>query len=182
MTGTDGRGETGSVTLHSSWRGIIASFAGAAVVAAVGILVLILNGARPVPVVLGTLGVLVLVGVAVDYPIASTFTTEAVERRTLLRRHRVPWSNVRQLTRTRPGFVASIRKLELGGLVAVIGKRRFLLVDQVESYDEFVAVSEVLTGTAAEHVLETVIEPGDHVPPTWTYRRSRWAPDRDDGR
>jgi len=179
---TGGPAADDSITLHSSWRGIALSFLGAGAVFAVGITAVIGSGWTVVPTVVFVVGVLLLVGVGFDYPIATTFTHDRIERRALLRRQAIEWSRVRQLTRTRPGFLAAQRKLHIGGLVAVIGRRRYLLVDQVESGAEFNRLDAIVSGGDGEDALSTVIRPDDAVQPTWTYRRKRWAPDPSDGR
>ena len=79
------------------------------------------SGASPLVLIAGLIATLI---VMVDYPIAVTFDADGLTRRTLLRRQRMRWSTIDQLSRSRPGIVAGVRKLAHGGLVAVVGRRR----------------------------------------------------------
>lgn len=167
------------VTLHSSWRGIGASIAGGLTVLGLGLLGFAAAGRVAVfPAVLVAAGTLFVLVTLLDYPVASTFTADGVERRMVLRRQFIAWGRVRQLTRTRPGLVGGLRKLTLGGLVAAVGRRRYLLVDQLESLPEFNAVIDVLGDDTAEALsLDTMTRPPEETNPTWLYRRHKWAPD-----
>lgn len=163
-----------AITLHSSWRGVVGSFAGATLLAVIGLSVLASNGLTVVSGLLTFVGVGVLFGVAFDYPIASTFDGDGVVRRALLRRHRMRWDEVRQLTRARPGVVAGMRGLVPGGLVALVGRRRYLLVDQTESGAEYDQLEELLGDLAEALSIDTLRRPPDTVNPTWVYRRAHW--------
>ncbi len=175
MASSDG---ADSVTLHSSWRGIVGSYAGAGVLLAIGLTAVIGGGWRPFSAVVFAIGALAMLGVAVDFPLASTFSADGVRRHTLLRRQYLPWDKVTQLTRSRAGLLRGMRKLVLGGLVAVVGRRRYLLVDQQESGPEFDALWHVIGDRDDEIGLDTLGRPADDVPPTWIYRRAKWAPDQ----
>lgn len=166
-----------SITLHSSWRGIVAAFAGSSLLLLAGATGVAVTGWRVFPTSLLALGVVFVAGVAADYPIASTFTADGVERRALLRRHRIAWERVDQLSRARPGLLGNVRRMVLGGLVAVIGRRRYLLVDQVESGPEHDRLEAVLGEWGRQLELDRLTRPSDDVTPTWVYRRPRWAPD-----
>lgn len=166
----------GSVTLHSSWRGVIASAAGSAVVLLAGIFVVAGAGWRLIPIATLLFGIVFMAIVLLDYPIASSFDDEGVTRRMALRRHRLSWDRVEKLSRTRPGLVSGFRKLAYGGLVAVVGRRRYLLTDRCESLEEYEAVQHVL-GDCANDVMATTPEPPAGMVPTWWYRRPKWAPD-----
>lgn len=163
------------VTIHSSWRGIILSFVGACVVVLVGSFAVAVNGARVVPVAILAFGVVLVVGAAYDYPIASTFDGDRVVRRTMLRAQVLPWDRVMVLTRTRPNFVASRRGQVSGGLVAVVGRRRYLLTDHVESLGEHLVLVRLLEDR--ELGVYELMRPADDVTPTWLYRRKRWRPE-----
>ena len=168
------------ITIHSSWRGLIFSTLGAAIVAAAGTFGVIAAGFRVVPGTLFVVGWLFVLIVALDYPVASRFTAEGVERRMMLRRQWFPWERVDQLTRTRPSFVKLDRRIEHGGLTVKIGRKRYLLVDRLESGDEFDAMVRIVEvpGTAGDEVGASMLpRPGDKVPPTWMYRRRRWRPE-----
>jgi Bacterial PH domain len=164
-----------SITLHSSWRGIITSSLGALMVFGVGSAAVFASGLSVVTGIIAAVGLLLVLGVAVDYPLRSTFDAEGVTRRAMLRSHRLAWSDVRQLSRTRPS-VASIRRLQHGGLIALVGKRRYLLVDQAESGAEHDELDAVLGERGDEIGFDEVIRPGDDVAPTWIYRSKRWRP------
>lgn len=164
-----------SITLHSSWRGIVFSLFGAVAVLAVGIGVTIANDGAPLAIAVLALGVLLTATVLFDYPVASTFRADGVVRRAVLRRHRIEWERVDQLTRTRPGITGGFRTLTAGGLTAKIGRRRYLLVDQCESTDEFDRLSAVLDARVLDLALDEMIVPKEGTDPTWTYRRTKWA-------
>ena len=164
-----------TLTLHSSWRGIITSYVGSLIVLGLGVLTLAVNGVTAVPVVITILGVLFVLGVAFDYPIASVFDADGVTRRATLRRHRIEWDDVRQLTRTRPGLSAFRKGAVVSGLTAVVGRRRYLLTDHAESAVEHDQLEALLD----PHDLQTdrLRRPGEDRPPTWLYRRKHHRPD-----
>jgi hypothetical protein len=168
---------TDSVTLHTSWRGIVTSFAGALIVLVAGVLVVAAVGFRVLPTLVLVAGVVATLIVLFDYPIAVTFDADGLTRRTLLRRQRLRWSAIDQLSRSRPGVVAGVRRLSHGGLVAVIGRRRYMLVDRCESPDEFAELERILD-PIDDRILERVPRPHPTAGPTWLYRRSRWAPEQ----
>jgi hypothetical protein len=170
-----------SVTLHSSWRGIVGNALGALLVWGGGILGVSVGGWRPLPTFVFVLGLLLMAVVALDHPVASTFTAQGVTRRMMLRRQHLAWERVGQLSRTRPALTAGWRKVAHGGLVAVVGRRRYLLVDHCESADEFERVEEVV-GDQRERLLDAVPRPTAQTGPTWLYRRARWAPDGEQDR
>ena len=163
-----------AVTLHSSWRGIALSFVGSGFLAGVAIFVALANGIGWFTGVLLAVGLVIFGGIAFDYPIASTFAADRVERRSLLRRHRIGWDGVDQLTRTRPGFAAGPRRFMPGGLVAIVGRRRYLLTDQPESGEEHDRLVAVLEPWSKQLGLKGLRRPSDQVAPTWLYRRRRW--------
>jgi hypothetical protein len=182
-----------SITLHSTWRGIVGGFAGAVILVIGGLWGVSQAGFVVVPTVLLVVGVGSFLVMALDYPTASTFDTEGVTRHTLFRRRRLPWDGRARLTRSRPGVAITVRKLEHGGLTYGRGRRRILLVDRVESPHEFDALVELLEPTpprrtfdasddpdappSAELGLSMLPRPGENVAPTWLYRRHRWRPD-----
>jgi hypothetical protein len=168
---------TESVTLHTSWRGIVTSAAGAFIVLLAGVLVVAAAGFRVLPTLVLVAGVAATLIVLFDYPIAVTFDADGLTRRTLLRRQRIRWSAIDQLSRSRPSFVAGIRNLAHGGLVAVVGRRRYMLVDRCESPDEFAELERILD-PIDDSILERVPRPHPAATPTWLYRRARWAPEQ----
>jgi hypothetical protein len=165
------------LTLHSSWRGIAGVYAGASIVLAIGVVAVVGGGWRVFSVVMLAVGLLLTLGAGADFPIASTFTAEGVHRHTLLRRQYLPWNKVTQLSRSRTGIVAGMRKTTLGGMVAAVGRRKYLLVDQGESGPEFDRLVSVVGGRQEELRLDVLSRPADDAAPTWLYRKARWAPD-----
>ena len=166
------------ITLHSSWRGLVASSIGGGCILLGGIVGVLLGGWRFVPVLVLGLGLFLSAVVVLDYPIATRFTAVGLQRRMLLRHQHFDWDQVRQLTRARPGVTGNLRGLEHGGLAAVVGKRRYLLVDQPESPDEFDVVYALIGDERAHDMgLHNRLRPHDGTNPTWIYRRSKWAPD-----
>jgi hypothetical protein len=166
-----------SVTLHSSWRGIVLNASGALLVLAAGIWSVSGGGLNLISVIILLMGVSLAAVVLFDYPVASTFSADGIVRRMMLRHQHIDWDRIDQLSRTRPKLLSSFRKIGHGGLVAVIGKRRYLLVDHCESRDEFKELELVLGDRADEIGLDEVPRPAKGTAPTWVYRRSRWAPD-----
>lgn len=164
-----------SITLHSSWRGIVTSYLGAFIVLAISVAAMSASGLGILTGIFLAVGLFLALGVLFDYPIRSTFDADGVTRRAMMRRHRIDWDDVRQLSRTRPGL-AGIRRLRQGGLVAVVGKRRYLLVDQAESGPEHDVLDSVMGENSAAVGLDALARPGDDVSPTWIYRSKRWQP------
>ena len=150
------------LTLHSSWRGIIASFVG---------------GAFPLAIGFTVAGAAVLLGLAIDYPIASTFDQAGVTRRALARRQRLDWGRVRQLSRTRSRGLRKSGGGLPGGLVAVVGRRRYLLVDQPEGGVEYDDLERLLGDQGSRLEIDLVMRPNNDAASTWLYRRRRWRPE-----
>lgn len=165
-----------SVTLHSSWKGLILSAAGATVVFVFGLAGTLTSGGAAIPVVVLVLGAVFLLTVLFDYPVASRFTPDFVERRAMLRRQTIAWERVDQLTRARPALLG-LRNLKPGGLTAKVARRRYLLVDQCEAIAEFDRLGDVLADRYVELGVDEMIPPHTETDPTWTYRRRRWQPE-----
>ncbi|HEY3484522.1 MAG TPA: hypothetical protein VGK49_04015 [Ilumatobacteraceae bacterium] len=163
-----------SITIHSSWRGIILTLVGSLIVLGLGLLGLGAAGeVRVIPVLFLVFGTLFLLVALFDYPVATRFDSEGVHRRSILRLHTIRWDDVRALTRTRPKLLGSFRGLSAGGLAAVVGKRRYLLVDQPESEEEFDTLEEVIGAMGEPVFFDGVVRPGRNAP-TWLYRRAKW--------
>lgn len=146
----------------------------------VGVLAVVSAGPGVVPLIVLLIGVGALGVVLLDVPVAATFSADGVERRMMLRRHRVRWGDDDQLTRTRPTLLRAERSLQHGGLVLRRGRRRYLLVDRSESAAEFDALVAVLDGPGGPPGglgVAMLPRPGERIPPTWLYRRRRWRPD-----
>ncbi len=165
------------MTLHSSWRGLVFNSLGALLVLGGGVLAVSRGGWNVISTFVFVVGAGLVVVMALDYPVASTFSAEGVTRRMMLRRQHLPWDRIDQLSRTRPGLTSGLRKVQHGGLVAVVGKRRYLLVDRCESLDEFHRLEDLASGRSRE-LLDEVPVPPDAALPTWLYRSGKWAPER----
>ena len=166
-----------SVTLHSSWRGIVLNSSGALLVLAAGLWAVSGGGVNVISVIILPMGMALVAVVLFDYPLATSFSADGLARRMMLRHQHITWDRIDQLSRTRPKLLASFRKIGHGGLVAVIGNRRYLLVDHCESRDEFKEIERITEDRADEIGLDEVPRPAKGTAPTWVYRRSRWAPD-----
>ncbi len=164
-----------SVTLHGSWRGIVTSGIGAAAVLAAGVLVVGSAGWRLIPTLTLVAGVCLTLVALFDYPVSSELDARGVTRRAVLRRHRLTWTEVEQLTRARPSVAVRMRGVEPGGLVAKVGRRRYLLVDRCESRAEFHELERVLADVATEVRFDRLAVPPESVAPTWLYRRKKWS-------
>lgn len=169
-----------ALSLHSAWFGIIANLGGALIVLAAGVLAVAGVGVKIVPSVVLAVGALLVIGVAFDYPVSSNFSVRGIERRPLLRRQLIPWDRIEGISRARPALRASMRGFAPGGLVAVVGRRRYLLVDRPESGSEHDRLVALIASWDLDLPLGS--RPSDELPPTWLYRRARWAPDRRDDR
>ena len=169
----DGR----SITLHSTWAGTMMSGFGAVVFLAFAIGMLAVNGAGIVTVALLVAAVFFFVVVLFDLPIAATFRTDGVVRRTLLRHQFLAWDDVTRLRRMRTG-IWSRKDGRGGGLLATIGRRKYMLVDTMESAMEFDELRLVLGSEWAEALgLVDDYRPPDDRSPTWLYRRDQWKPE-----
>jgi hypothetical protein len=161
--------------LHSSLTGIGFSFAGVVLLAALAVFAAVAAGST---IVTWTLTLVAVVGAAVilfDMPISSSFDSDGVTRRALLRHQRLRWSEVDRLVRVRKGMLSS-KTAPTGGLVAVRGRRHYTLVDQMEGHGEHQAL-RVSLGEAGERLgIDRVVEPALDQPPTWLHRRAKWAP------
>jgi len=163
-----------SITIHSSWRGIVLTLVGSLIVLGLGFIGLAASGGvRLIPVLFLVFGTLFLLVALFDYPVATRFDAEGVHRRSILRRHTIEWDDVRALTRTRPSIMRNFRGLSAGGLAALVGRRRYLLVDQPESEEEYDTLEEVIEAIGEPVLVENVIRPGQNAP-TWLYRRAKW--------
>lgn len=173
-------GSEPTLTLHSSWRLVIGGYVGPVVLLAAVVFASAQRGIGPVAIVVGVVAVVLLAIQLLDVPVATRFGEGGAERRMPLRRHRIAWADVRQLTRTSGRFVSKARwssdsaiRMNRGGLVAVIGRRRYLLVDHAESRAEFDRLHELLERVAPELADDTLMPPAD-APPTHLYRRRHW--------
>ena len=97
----------------------------------------------------------------------------------MLRSQYISWDKASQFTRTRPSmsFAKFERNLVPGGLALVVGRRKYLLVDQLESSEEFDALDELLGDVGEDLGMFEMLRPREGVTPTWLYRRKRWHPE-----
>lgn len=166
-----------SVVLHSSWTGIVLSTSGAILLAVLTVVLAIEDVSGWVVAVLGVAAISALGVVALDLPVAAVFTADGVTRRAMLRHHHLPWTRVNRLSRHRSGVRGTRLDQPRGGLVAVSGRRRYALVDRMESAMEFDELLEVLGPQAGLLGMGSVARPPDGRSPTWLYRRRRWRPE-----
>lgn len=177
--------EQPSITLHSTWRFLVGSAVGAALVAAAGTYGLVTAGANVITVVIAVLGWCFVAIVVFDLPVASTFTSSGVRRHLLLRRQFLAWEPDDALVRSRPSMVRHEARLGQGGLVLRRGRRRYLLVDRPESQDEHDRLIRAIdvAGTPGEQLdMSGLAGPPTSAPPTWLYRRRVWRPEDVTGR
>lgn len=178
------REQSPTVTLHSSWTGILLAVVGALGVVAIAVLTWTAEAALLVRIIATVVAVGGAIVILVDMPIATTFTRAGLTRRCLLRKHTIPWDRITRLTRVPRGLYRVRRRdsANEGGLVALIGTRQYSLVDQMEGRAEFDALLEVI-GVEGDHpLISRLIIPHDGRTPTWSFRRSRWRPDSADRR
>ncbi|MEM9037935.1 MAG: hypothetical protein AAGD18_25325 [Actinomycetota bacterium] len=167
-----------SLVLHSSWTGIVLTVAGAILLCIFTVL-LVLGGALWwIIAVAAVLTAISLGVVCFDLPVASEFTSAGVTRRAPLRHQHLAWSDVRRLTRHRSGLARNRSEQAGGGLVAEIGRRRYALVDRMESAIEFDELRRVLGEHGERLGVDQMARPADGRSPTWMYRRSHWRPGR----
>ncbi len=165
-----------TVTLHSTWLGVLMSYLGAVLFLLLAGGLLLQGGPGVFTVVLFAIAVVFAAVAAYDLPIAAEFRSDGVIRRTALRHHFLDWDRVTRLHRLRLGLMKGGQGGRGGGLVARVGRRNFVLVDTMESAEEFDELLQVV-GERAEVVgLDDVSRPSDERNPTWLYRRDRWKP------
>jgi hypothetical protein len=177
------------VVLRSSLLRLGAAYAGPAALIAVAVGGMVVNGGVHLVALLVLAVGLLLGSVSMfDYPRSTRFGPEGIDRRSLLWAQRLPWSRVDALTRSADVWIAARqdvpgpsgrpvpsptrRRRPPGGLVAMRGRRRYLLVDQVESRAEFDRVRAGVAAWAPEVRLLAEPPPAD-IAPTTTYRRRR---------
>lgn len=165
------------MTLHSTWIGIVRSYAGGLIFLGFAVGLLATNGLN---LITGGFLVLALVFVAVvlfDIPFATEFRRDGVTRRTALRHHVIPWERVKRIRRLRVGVVRTRRDGRGGGFVADVEGRNYVLVDTMECTVEFDDLRRLLGEQGDALGLSLDLRPPDECNPTWLYRRSKWKPD-----
>lgn len=170
-----GSGRCEVVTLHSSWRGILLSFGGCVILVGLAVLVSVREGGVA-GLVLWSLAVIAVLVTGLDLPIATEFGSNGLTRRALLRHQHIAFERIVRVTRARVGIIRTAQGPS-GGLVAEVGRRRYLLIDKRESQIEFDEIRRVLGHDRADALgLSSELRPPDGVPPTWLYRRKKWRP------
>lgn len=170
------------VLVHSSWRGIVSAYLSTVALAALAA-VAFTGGAVVIGSVLGAIALVVGLIAFLDYPIATAFGPAGAQRRCLLRRHTLAWSRIQGLTRTSDAVTTRLGEQKghrvsrkPGGLTAVVGRRRYLLVNQCESRDECALLRDRLAEWAPDTRWFAGL-PDEDTPPTWIYRHRRHRPD-----
>lgn len=167
-----------SVTLHSSWSGIVLAYAGSVVMVFVTIVAFVADGFGWVSGVLGVLTLMLVAVIVFDMPISTEFTRGGVTRRSLGYHQRIAWEDVTRLRRMRVGVLRSGSRARGGGLVAVQGRRNFVLVDTMEGPQEYDELRKVLGVDLVELLgLTDEQRPPEGRNPTWIYRRDKWRPE-----
>ncbi len=175
-----------TVTIYSTRRGLLLSTLTPLLLTLLGLWAVATVGFRIVPVIVLLLGGGLLSIAVLDYPRHTRFGETGIERIAFLRRHCLEWDVVNALERAPLGRLRRKGRLTAGerassrvpsagaGLVARIGKRRYLLVNTVESRGEFEDLTSVVE-TFAPHVSITAAKPSESTLPTDLYRRKRRA-------
>lgn len=166
-----------TVTMHSSWTGIVAVAVGAGLLDLLGLGALLTLGVSLGTVTLMLVALVCTVLVLLDLPVAAEFGADGVTRVSPARRSFLPWGRVTRLSRLRRGVLRTSRSSPVGGLVAMLGSRRVVLVDRMEGKAEFEQLVTVLGPRGADLLVDELAEPPLEQTPTWMYRRSKWAPD-----
>lgn len=166
-----------SIVLHSSWSGIVMAYAGAVVMIGITVLAVVADGIGWVSVVIGVLTLVLVLVVVFDLPISSEFDDEGVVRRSLGRHQSLSWDDITRLRRMRVGVLRSRKDARGGGLIAVIGRRNYTLVDIMEGPREFETLVQILGERADAIGLNEGLRPPEGRSPTWIYRRDKWRPD-----
>lgn len=169
---------TDPVVLYSSRRGVATAVFSPAVLLAISVGTAITRPVTASVVVIGAIGVALAVVVAWDYPLRSEFTEFGIVRVCPLRRQHLPWDRVVAIERA-PGRarIRPKRDSEVGafrvpsGLVARVGRRRYLLTDQSEGafeYDQLAAAIKTFDDVV---MLRATRPPLTALPTTFSRRR-----------
>jgi hypothetical protein len=170
------------LVIHSSLRGWISAAISPTALLLLGGAAASGAGFRPVPVALLLGGAVLAIVVAADLPRHTRFTEDGVVRVCLLRMHRLAWTQLVAIERTRPNTMNLVRNLAeqdrdqrqvSGGLIARgTGRRRWLLTDNLESRSEHDELARLLE----RHDIPVPLRaprPHADAPPTDLYRRRR---------
>lgn len=166
-----------SVTLHSTWTGIVMSYAGALLFLLFAIGLVTVSEANVVTIGLLVISLIFAFVALFDLPFAAEFRPDGVVRRTALRHQFISWDRVNRLRRLRVGVLRTRRDGRGGGFVADIKGRKYVLVDTMESAMEFDQLRRILGESGDLVALEAGMRPPDGRSPTWMYRKDRWKPE-----
>lgn len=182
-----------AVTLYSSWRSLVLGILSPSLLIGIAVGGMVVAGqwsfiAATIALVGLVLGLIVLL----DMPRRCIFSADGISRVCLLRTQHLRWGSVTRVVRARGRMLsgvasglAGLRHLgasdpvagqdtgrrSLGGLTAVVGRRRYLLVDSVEGAEEYAQLSRSVRKWAPG-VAFTRDEPNRDSPPTWMYHKS----------
>lgn len=169
-----------TVTIYSSWRGIVMAFLSPLFLTTIGASAVASVGARLVPTVILVVGVVLLAVSLFDLPLHTTFDADGIHRRCLLRTQTLPWNRVQLVQRAR-GNLRSYAQLKgstnertpSGGLVAALGTvRRYQLTDRIECRSEYDMLRDVVRALPDDVDVEvSAVRPAPATPPTTLYRR-----------
>lgn len=166
------------LVLHSTWRSLVTGFISPAILVGIGVVSWLVTDRFAVgALVLIGLGSAVMAVAVFDMPRNTVVDADGITRRCLLRHQHLDWDRVSAIVRA-PGTLfggprnEQARKISrsLGGLTAMVGRRRYLLVDQVESTDEYATLCAVIADHASAVAVRASAPPTD-APPTWTYHQ-----------
>ena len=166
-----------TVTLHSTWFGIVMAYLGALLFVVFTVGLLAASGPGWISIGLFVLSVLFAAVALFDLPVAAEFRRDGVVRRTALRHQFVAWDRVTRLRRLRVGVLRTRKDARGGGLVAKVKGRNSVLVDTMESAVEFEELQRVLGEQGDALGLNDELRPPDGRSPTWLYRKDRWKPE-----
>lgn len=173
------------LTIFSNRRGLLSATFTPLLLLGLALVGVLADGLGPIAVALLVLGGGLLLVTAFDYPRRCVFEEDGIWRISFLRGHLLPWERVNSIERARTLMDRRRRRRRrrrdtptlprsAAGLVARVGKRRYLLVNTLESLREFESLTE-LVETSAPHVLVSADPPAVTRAPTDLYRRNRKA-------
>lgn len=165
-----------TVTLHSSWTGVVSVAVGAGLLDLVSLAAFVTIGLSVGTSVFAAVAVACTLLVLLELPVAAVFGPAGVVRVSPVRRAFLPWGRVTKLTRLRRGVLRTSKSAPVGGLVAMLGSRRVVLVDRMEGPEEFEELVQVLGPVGEDLLVDELAVPPLEQTPTWMYRRKKWAP------
>jgi len=165
--------EQAPVRLYSSWRGILGGLFGAVAVAMLG-LVGVAGGGGWLSISVAIFGAVLLAIMLLDFPLSSQFHSAGITRRMVLRHQLLAWDRIDRLERSgrarRRSVKTATSTLGTGGVVARLGRRRYLVCNQVEGAEEFEQIRRLLDENAPG-LANDLGPPGEHRVPTSLYRQ-----------